>query len=177
MRFLRVLREEGKLLDEAEGAVVVLALAEASVDETDEFYGGTEREAAIGFAIDVVGEYVAQTFLLHVETRDERVVATQRCLVLQVHASHNGIYALLVQTSEAHAERREIEVACVLGVVEIVGIVDDALDVALIVANLHFGLENVFRLHNTRFINIQNSIFKIGVGNNSTLNNSKFNIE
>ena len=97
--------------------------------------------------MDGVVEDVAQTLLAHAELRDEDIVAAQRRLVLQVHASHHGVDALLVKAREAHAERREVEMARVLGVVEIVGIVHDALDVALVVANLHFCFKDIVRFH------------------------------
>ena len=91
-------------------------------------------------------EDVAQTFLAYAELGDKDVVATQRCLILKVHSCHYGIDAFLVQTGKANAERLQVQMACMFGIMQIIGIVDNALDVALIVAHFHFGFKNVFHI-------------------------------
>ena len=96
-------------------------------------------------------EDVLNALLLKPETRDEFIVAAQRCLVLQVHASHNGIDTLFVHFCKRQATMLQEQVACMLSVMEVVGIVDNALDVAFVVAHLHEGFKNIFA-HNSLFL-------------------------
>ena len=53
-----------------------------------------------------------------------------------MHAGHHGVDAALVQLGKTDAARTQKLVAGVLGVVLVVGIIDNALEVALVVAYL-----------------------------------------
>ena len=87
----------------------------------------------------------------------ELVVAAQGCLKLQIHAGHNGIEAFFVHLGKRKTTRLQEQVTCMFGIVEVVGIVDNAFDVALVVANLHTGFKTVFA-HSFRYFVI--SIFR-----------------
>ena len=131
-------------LVEAKGAVVVVAHTELAMDEGHEVDIGVKRQFHVGSAIDVVLEYIPHTFLLEVEARHHLVVAAQGRLKLQLHTRHHGVDSLLVKGGEAHAQAAQEAVARMLGVMEIVGVVDDALDVALIVAHIHTCGKQIF---------------------------------
>ncbi len=69
------------------------------------------------------------------------LTATQTLLVGDRDFGDEGIESFLVHLPEVHAETLEELVSCVLHVMLIVGVVDDALQVALVVAYLHFEVE------------------------------------
>ncbi len=97
-----------------------------------------EAQLVVGLTVDVVSEDVAQPFLSHVDARQHHVVAVEWGLELQVHPCHDWVHVFfLVQFGVANAKAVDEAVACVLCVVEVVGIVHDAFDVALVVAHLH----------------------------------------
>ena len=114
-----------------------------SVDEAYQRNLSAETDDLVGGAVDVLVEDVLHALLLNPEARDELVVAAQGGLVLQRHAGHHGVDALGVHLGEAQSAVLQEEVARVLRIVQVVGIVDDALDVALVVAHLHAGFKNV----------------------------------
>ena len=89
-------------------------------------------------------EDILDTFLLKPQTRDELVITAQRDLILQIHACHNGVDTFLVHFSKRQSTLLQKQVACMLSIVEIVCIVDNALDVTFVVAHLHTGFKNVF---------------------------------
>ena len=125
------------------GAVVVFAFAETAVDETDQHDLALEADGFVGGPVDVLVEDVLEAVLLEPQTGDELVVAAQGSLVLQFHAGHDGIDASGVHLGKAKATLLQEQVTGMLGVVQVVGIVDDTFDVALVVAHLHTGFENV----------------------------------
>jgi len=127
-----------------EGLVVFRGVGELAVDEADEFHGGAETELFVAGTVDVLIEQILDPVFLEVEAGDELIVAAQGNLVLEFHAVDNGIDALLVESSETDAQAAEEKMTGVLGVVQVVGIIHDALDVALIVAHLHTGFKDVF---------------------------------
>ena len=131
---------------ESESSVVVVAVAQTTVDEAHQFHGASETEPSVVLSEYVLIEDIAQALFLYGEFGDEVVVAPQRCLVLQVHACHHGVDALLVQFGEAHAELCQVQMPCVLYVVQIVGVVHYTLDVALVVAHFHFRFKCVFHI-------------------------------
>jgi hypothetical protein len=57
---------------------------------------------------------------------------------------HHGIYALLVHLGKAYAHALEKQVTGVLGVVQVVGVVYYALDVAFVVAHFHARFKDIF---------------------------------
>ena len=105
-----------------------------------------ETERIVGDAVDVVLKDIAYALFVKVEAREELVVAFQWPLELQLHPGHDSVHALFVQVGKAHAEGTEKAVTSMLGIVEIVGVVDDALDVAFVIAHLHTGFKEI-RFH------------------------------
>lgn len=94
-------------------------------------------------------ELISQSFLFHGQPGNKVVVAFQRHFIFQLHARHHGVYALIMELGEAHAQRFQEQVARVLRVVKIIGVVNDTLYVALVVADFHFCLKNIF--HHFKF--------------------------
>ena len=77
------------------------------------------------------------------KTRDEFIVALQGNLIGDIDAMHHGIDALTVHLRKTQSAGFQEKMACVLHIVEVVGIVHDSLDIALIVAHLHTGFKNL----------------------------------
>lgn len=127
----------------AEGLVVILAVGQLAVYYAHKVYRTLEAELVVRGAVDVLLEHVAQPFFPYVEARVELVVAPQRCLELEVHACHDGVDAAAVHLGEAEPALLKEQVAGMLGVVQVVGVVDYALDVALVVADHHPRSENI----------------------------------
>ena len=105
-----------------------------------------EAQLVVGGAVDVLVKDVAQPFLLQVDARQKLVVTPQRRLELQIHPCHDGINAAAVHLGEAEPALLKEQMACMLGVMQVVGIVDNALDVALIVADHHPRSENIVHI-------------------------------
>ena len=106
--------------------VVVLAVAQFSVDEADEFYGCLEAEFLVLGTEDVLMENISHALLLQPQTREKFIIALQRNLVLQVHSRHHSIHAPVVHFGKAEAAFLQKEMAGMFHVVQIVGIVHDA---------------------------------------------------
>ena len=77
------------------------------------------------------------------KTRDEFIIALQGNLIGDIDAMHHGIDALTVHLCKTQSACFQEEMACVLHIVEVVGIVHDSLDIALIVAYLHAGFKDL----------------------------------
>lgn len=145
---------ESDALDELfESLVVVWTRGEATIDETDEGDVTLETELFIAGSVDGLVEHVLDAILRKGEARDELVIASQGCLELQVHTGHNGINPLPVELCKTDAEATKKEVTGMFGIMEIVGIVDDALDVAFVIANLHAGFKDIIH-YELRILNI-----------------------
>ena len=130
--------------------VVVLAVAQFAVDEADEFYGCLEAELLVAGTEDVLMEDISHALLLHPQTLEEFVIASQRNLVLQVHSRHHSIHALVVHFGKAEAAFLQKEMAGMFHVVQIIGIVHDALNIALIISYFHLRLKYI-SAHNFLF--------------------------
>ena len=89
-------------------------------------------------------EDIADALLTYPEAGEELVAAAERRLVVNRDASHDGDDVLLQHLGKAYACLEQEFVPRVLHVMLVVGIVDDALEVALIVANFHLQLVGVF---------------------------------
>lgn len=97
-------------------------------------------------------EDVADALLFESQARDDDIIAVQRSLVFQIHPGHHSIRALLVHLSETQSAGFQKPVTRVLRVVEIVGVVNNALDVALIVAHLQTGLKDIIVVHRMGYL-------------------------
>jgi hypothetical protein len=138
-----------------EGLVVFRTWSELAINETDEFDSSTETKLLVAGTVDILIEPIPEAVFLKIETRNELIIAAQGNFILQFHTVDNGIDALFVELGETDAETTEEEVSGMLGIVQVVGIVHDAFDVALIIAYLHTGFENVFHFE---ICNLQRTI-------------------
>ena len=143
--FYKVLAyKAAKLKIFAEPLIQLRAFGEAAVDEADRLDGGADNGLVVGQAEDVLHENVFDALLAQGEARHETVAAAQRRFERHLQTRHDGIRALLVQGGEADALGTQKLVARMLDVVLVVGIVHDALQVALVVAHLHFQRKDIF---------------------------------
>ena len=127
-----------------ESLVVVFAITQSSIDEAHQFYGSLEAEFLIVSTEDVLMEDISYALLFQPQAGEEFIVALQWHLVLQVHASHYCVHALIVHFCKAESAFLQEEMARMFHVVQIVGIVYDSLYVALIVAHLHLCFKYIF---------------------------------
>ena len=77
---------------------------------------------------------VLDTLLLHVEFGDKLVTTPQGSLESHIDTCHYRVYPLLVQSGKADAGTQQKLMARMLQIMLIIGIIDDALQVAFIVA-------------------------------------------
>ena len=89
-------------------------------------------------------EHILDALLGQVQSGDDDVIGTQGHLVLQLHTGHHGIDPLLVHLGEAQSALFQKEVARVLAIVDVLGIVDNAFDVTLIVAHFEARFKDIF---------------------------------
>ena len=131
-----------------EGTVVVFAAGETAIDDTDQFCLCPKTEFIVRDTGDVVVEDVFDAFFRQSQSRHKFVVRSQGHLKLHGHPGQYGIDALLVHLSKTQSALLQEQVTGMLTIVQVVGIVDDALDVALIIAHLHPGFKNILLFHN-----------------------------
>ena len=81
-------------------------------------------------------EDVLYALFLQRKFRHEFVATAEGGLEVELHTGHNGIDTALVEFGKTHTTRTKKFVAGMLRIVLIVGIVDNALKVALIIAHL-----------------------------------------
>lgn len=117
------------------------------MDEYNEFYHTAETKFVVSGAVDVLVKHVSEPFLGDGQSRDESIVAAQGHLVLQVHPGHHRIDALLMQLGKTQSCMLQEQVAGMLYIMQIVGIVDNTLDITLVVSHVHACLKNVVALH------------------------------
>jgi hypothetical protein len=129
-----------------ESFVVLRTGSQLAVNKAYELNSSTEAELLVAGPVNVLIEPIAETVFLQIEAGDKFIVAAQRNLILQFHTMNNGVDALFVELGEAHAEATEEEMAGVLCVVQIVGIIHDTFNVTLIVTDRHAGFKNVFHI-------------------------------
>lgn len=128
----------------AEPLVQFRAFGQAAVHKADGFDGGADNRLVVGQAEDVLHENVFDALLAQGEARHETVATAQRRFEGHLQTRHYGIRALFVQGGETDALGAQELVARMLDVMLVVGIVYDALKVALVVAHLHFQRKDIF---------------------------------
>ena len=128
----------------AEPLIQFCAFGQAAVHKADGFDGGADNGLVVGQAEDVLHENVFDALLAQGEARHETVATAQRRFEGHLQARHYGIRALFVQGGETDALGAQELVARMLDVMLVVGIVYDALKVALVVAHLHFQRKDIF---------------------------------
>ena len=132
-----LLKERGKSL------VEFVRIGETAIDDADGFDLGTNHDFVVALAEDVLHENVLDTVFLYPEFGDEFVATLERNLELHGESSHHTVDASLMKFGEADVVGKEKFVTCVFDVVLIVGVVDNALEVAFVVAHLHFEFVDV----------------------------------
>ena len=104
----------------------------------------TSREAAIHME-DVLVEDELRGAHRTSKSRAKVLTATQALLVGDGDLGDEGVESIFVHLPEVHAQTLEELVARVLHIMLVVGVIDDALQVALVVAHLHLEGEKVFQ--------------------------------
>ena len=122
--------------------------------------GSFQTQTFVGGTIDVLMEHISHSLLLQPQSRVELIVTLQWCLVLQIHPRHDCIHSLAVHLGKAQSTFLQKEVPGVLHIVQVVGIVDDSLYVALIVAHFHLGLKYVFHNLYVAYFGPKNPLFE-----------------
>ena len=116
--------------------VEFVRIGETTVDDADGIDLGTDNDFVVGLAKDVLHENVLDTIFLYPEFGDEFVATFEWNLELHGESCHHTVDASLMEFGEADVVGKEKFVTCVFDVVLIVGVVDDALQVAFVVAHL-----------------------------------------
>ena len=132
-----LLKERGKSL------VEFVRIGETAIDDADGFDLGTNHNFVVALAEDVLHENVLDTVLLYPKFGDEFVATLEGNLKLHGESRHNTVDASIVELGETDVVGKEKFVTCVFDVVLIVGVVDNALEVAFVVAHLHFEFVDV----------------------------------
>ena len=132
-----LLEERGKSL------VEFVRIGETAVDDADGFDLGTNHDFVVALAEDVLHENVLDTVFLYPKFGDEFVATLEGNLELHGESRHDTVDASIVELGEADVVGKEKFVTCVFDVVLIVGVVDNALEVAFVVAHLHFEFVDV----------------------------------
>lgn len=95
---------------------------------------GTQTEGLVAHADEFLMEDIFESVFDQAEVGVELVGGSQGGFELHLEACHDGVYALCVEGFERTAARANELAAGVFGIMLIDGVVDDALEVALIVA-------------------------------------------
>lgn len=170
-KFLGIFRfERGS---ESEFLVEFGAVGESSVYNCDDVGFGTHAKPLLGIrrvslgadgidnTHDVLVENVAQTAFLHAQTHFEVIARSQGGFEAHFEIGHDHVDAAVVQFGKLYAFCLDEFVTAVFGVVLIDGIVDNALNVAFVVANAHFENKNGFHV----FIVLMERVADIGCRN------------
>ena len=113
------------------GKAGTTAAIETSADEA-----AVQDVRTVGLFVDVLDKAEAQAaFSLATRRDDKAVAASKGCLVIEFGADEDEVVPLLVEVGEAEAEALQVLVAGVFEVVQVHGVVDDALEVAFVVAD------------------------------------------
>lgn len=121
-----------------------LPARQAAVVDDDALDLTTGGEAAVHME-DVLMEDELGRAHRTAQSRAVMVSAAQALLVGDGDLGDEGVESIFVHLPEVHAQTLEELVACVLHVMLVVGVIDDALQVALVVAHLHLEGEKVFQ--------------------------------
>lgn len=101
------------------------------------FYCSLEADLAIRNSDNLLVKYILDTLFGHIELRAKFITAAKGCFVVQCHFRHDEVIAFCAHIGKAKADGEEEFVAGMLQIVLVVGIIDNALKVAFVVAYLH----------------------------------------
>jgi hypothetical protein len=82
-------------------------------------------------------EYTFDALLRHVELRAELIATAEWRLIVECYLGYDKIISCSTHLCKAESDGEKKLVSCMLQIMLVVGIVDDALEVALIVTHLH----------------------------------------
>ena len=128
----------GILIEEFRESLVELrTIGESAVDDANGIDLRTNTQFLVACTVDVLHEDIADAFFLNPETAVEFITATKRHLELHGQTCHDTIDALIVKTCKTNTVTEQKLMTCVFDIMLIIGIVDNALKVTFIIANLH----------------------------------------
>ncbi len=124
------------MVSEVENAIEHFTITEATMikDYSGDFR--SENQFFVTSTVDVLQENVFQSFLTKVKGTDKLITAAERHLEIHRYTRHYSIKSLLVHLCKIHPMGMQEFMAGMFGIMLIVGIVDNALKVAFIVADL-----------------------------------------
>ena len=120
------------------------AIAQASIYYTYRFNRCLNNYFTITLTEYILIENILDAFFLHIQFREKLITAFQRCLESHIDACHYRIDPLLVKCRKTDTGRQQELMARMFQVMLIIGIIDNALQVAFIVAHFHCQLINIF---------------------------------
>ena len=118
------------------GGVDFVSTGECAVDDADAIDLCFDTLDTIGFAVDVLFKNITDPFAIDVEAGKKLLAATKGCTVIDGDTAYHDVNALVVKLLEADANALDELMTGDLKVVLIVGIVDNSLYVAFVVARL-----------------------------------------
>ena len=93
-------------------------------------------------------EHIFDAFLCQTKSGHKFIIGSQGRLKLHGHAGHYGIDTFFVHLSETQPALFQKQMTGMLTIVQVIGIVYDAFDVALIIAHLHARFKYISISHN-----------------------------
>ena len=106
--------------------------------------GTLEAYLAVGHADNLLVEHALDAVACDIELGAELIAAAQRGLVVECHLGDDKVVTGSTHIGKAEADGEEELMTRVLQVVLVVGVVDDALEVAFVVAHLHEQFVAIF---------------------------------
>ncbi len=116
----------------------LVATGQNSIHYTHAFDLRLDALHIVRLAIDVLLEDIAHAFAINIEAGDKLLSTAQWRSVIDGDTADHDINALVVQFFEADADALDEFVAGHFEVVLVIGVVDNALDVAFVIASLQF---------------------------------------
>ena len=114
-------------------------------------YDGLYAAFAGGF-VDVLIEEIFHALASHVELAHKGVAAMQRGLIGYLYAAYDGVDTFVVHLLEGGTGRCQKFVARMFEIVQVVGIIDNALQVDLVIAYFEFEFKNIGFFHRLRVV-------------------------
>ena len=124
-----------------------LSTGQTAILQTDDFNFAFCRKFFIGKIVYILQNDKLCPLAHHIYTHDKSVTATQRTLIFNGYFRNHEVNALFMELSKAYPQLFQKFMSRMLHIVLIVCIVDNTLNVALIIADLHLEFKTVL-LHN-----------------------------
>jgi len=128
-----------------EGGVDFFTAGKGAVDDADTIDLCFDALDAVGLAVDVLLEDVADTFAVDIEAGKELLTSAKRSTIVDGDTADHDIDTLAMKFFETDADTLDKLVTGYFEVVLIVGVVDYSLDIAFVVARLQLeGVSIIF---------------------------------